>query len=94
GGALRDPPGTGNTVNALQHVFGYVSEGLDRQERAYFLELLEEFRHERITLPGVLAVLRSWAVRFDQEYLEAQHFFEPYPRPLFDLSSSGDGRLV
>lgn len=94
GDLLQDPPRTGNTVNALQHVFGYVSEGLERQERGYFLELLEEFRHERVTLPALLAVLRSWAVRFDQRYLAAQHFFEPYPKPLFDLSSSGDGRLV
>ncbi|MFP3947569.1 MAG: YbgA family protein [Gemmatimonadota bacterium] len=94
GEALRDPPRTGHTVNALQHVFGQVSEGLDREERAYFLELLQEFRRGRTTLPALLAVLRSWAVRLDREYLDAKHFFEPYPRPLFDLSSSGDGLLV
>lgn len=94
GEELGEPPRTGNTVNALQHVFGFVSDRLEPTERRYFLELLEEFRAERLTLPAILAVLRSWAVRFEEAYLESQHFFEPYPRPLFDLSSSGDGRLV
>lgn len=94
GEVLAAPPRTGNTINALQHVFGYVSEGLSGDERSLFLEMLEEFRHERLTLPAILAVLRSWAVRFEQDYLAAQFFFEPYPKPLFDLSSSGTGRLV
>lgn len=94
GEALADPPRTGNTVNALQHLFGFVSDRLDARERSYFLELLEEFRAGRLTLPAILALLRSWAVRFEETYLASQFFFEPYPRRLFDLSSSGSGRLV
>lgn len=92
GDELRGPPRTGDTVNALQHVFGFVSDRLEAAERRHFLELLEEFRGERLTLPAILPVLRSWATRFDETYLESQRLFEPYPRPLQDLSTTGGGR--
>jgi len=94
GDAMAEPAGEGDTVNALQHVFGYVSDELDPGERGHFDELLADFRAGRLQLPAVLSVLRSWVVRFREPYLEMQRFFEPYPRTLFTLSSSGDARLV
>lgn len=94
GRVMEAPPEAGNMVNALHHAFGYVSNELERREREHFLGLVTEFREGRLPLPAVLALLRSWTVRFGQDYLDAQRLFEPYPRALFDLDSSGSGRLV
>jgi uncharacterized protein YbgA (DUF1722 family)/uncharacterized protein YbbK (DUF523 family) len=89
---LAHPARPSSNRNVLLHAFGYVSKHLTASERGYFLELLEDYRHERVPLSALLAVLRAWIVRFDVAYLHAQRFFEPYPRPLLELTDSGLGR--
>ncbi len=87
--ALRTPARPGPVVNVFQHAFGYLSDELSARERAFFLELLEEYRAERAPLASVLAVLRAWIVRYGQPYLEQQRLFSPYPRALLELTDSG-----
>lgn len=89
---LARPPRTGAILNVLMHALGYVSERLKTEERAYFLELLNEYRQGRLPLSAVLSVLRAWIVRFEQPYLAPQRFFEPYPRALLELTESGGER--
>jgi uncharacterized protein YbgA (DUF1722 family)/uncharacterized protein YbbK (DUF523 family) len=79
-------------VNALQHAYGYFAPSLSADERAYFAELLAEFRAEQVMLNTVLAVLWAWIIRFGQEYLAGQRLFEPYPAALRSLVDSGRGR--
>jgi uncharacterized protein YbgA (DUF1722 family)/uncharacterized protein YbbK (DUF523 family) len=87
--ALARPARIPALVNTLQHAYGYFSEHLGAAERAFFLDLLAEYRAERVMLNTVLAVLQSWIVRFEQGYLAAQRLFEPYPRALRSLVDSG-----
>jgi uncharacterized protein YbgA (DUF1722 family) len=69
-------------INTLMHGFGYVSEGMSRDEKGYFLDMLELYREDRIPLAAVRETLRGLVVRFDVKYLKDQYFFEPYPREL------------
>lgn len=80
--ALARPARVGGHVNALQHMFGPVSEGLSPRERAFFVSHLEDLRAGRLPLAAALALLRGWALRFDNGYLERQAYLEPYPRVL------------
>ena len=80
--ALARPARLGAHINALQHAFGPVSDGLGARERAFFMDHLQELRGGRVPLAGTLALLRSWALRFDNEYLDRQAYLEPYPRAL------------
>ncbi len=89
GQMLSNPPRPSNTRNALLHAFGYVSAGLSPAERKHFLELLEDYRQERLPLSVLLTLLASWVVRFEQPYLAGQKFFQPYPKALMDLGDSG-----
>lgn len=75
-------------ADALLHAFGYFKRALSPKEKAHFLELLVDFREERVPLEAPLVLLQSWTKRFGEEYLEAQALFEPYPRALMDLKSS------
>lgn len=75
-------------ADALLHTFGYFKRALSPKEKAHFLDLLTDFRQERVPLEAPLALLRSWALRFGEEYLEGQALFEPYPKALMDLRSS------
>lgn len=86
-------PDTGKRFNMLQHIFGYVSSDISREEREYFMETLKDFKEDKVPFSLPLALLRSWVIRFKVEYLMPQTIFSPYPEGLIDLSDSGNGRL-
>jgi uncharacterized protein YbgA (DUF1722 family)/uncharacterized protein YbbK (DUF523 family) len=88
---LAHPARSSGIRNALMHAFGYVSKQLNSSERKYFLDLLEQYRSERLPLSALLTVLRSWVLRFDTVYLADQYFFQPYPAGL-DLASFSRSR--
>lgn len=91
--SLNVIPDVGKRVNMLQHIFGYVSSDISKEEREYFLKTLNDFRDDKVPFSLPLALLRSWVIRFKIEYLIPQTIFKPYPEGLVDLSDSGNGRL-
>jgi uncharacterized protein YbgA (DUF1722 family)/uncharacterized protein YbbK (DUF523 family) len=92
GSALARPARTPNVVNVLEHAYGYVSKHLGAPEKRLYRRELERYRASRIPLGGVTALVYSWAVRFEVDYLLGQTFFEPYPEELMNVSDSGKGR--
>jgi uncharacterized protein YbgA (DUF1722 family)/uncharacterized protein YbbK (DUF523 family) len=90
--ALTRPAGHTANINVLQHALGFFSEGLSSAEKAFFLDCLEDYRRGRVPLSVPTSIVRAWIVRFDQEYLGAQSFFEPYPEDLVQITDSGKGR--
>lgn len=89
--ALAQPARASAHVNVLMHAMGYFKRGLSPREKSHFLAVLEEYRAGRLPLLAPLTTLRSWIERFDEGYLAAQAYFEPYPPALLDLADSGDG---
>ncbi len=79
-------------INVLMHALGYFRDRLSSAEKAMFLDILERYRRGRVPLSVPTAVLRSWAIRFEERYLAAQTFFAPYPDELVSISDSGKGR--
>lgn len=79
-------------INVLLHALGYISHGLSHTERSFFLEALERYREERVPLAVPADLMRSFAIRFEEPYLLAQTYFEPYPPSLVELADSGKGR--
>jgi uncharacterized protein YbgA (DUF1722 family)/uncharacterized protein YbbK (DUF523 family) len=90
--AISSPQRRPSAINTLMHALGYFKDSLSGREKAYFLALLLDYRNKRIPLSAVLTVLESWVIKYEQDYLARQTFFEPYPRELMDLSDSGKGR--
>ncbi|MEZ0322118.1 MAG: DUF523 and DUF1722 domain-containing protein [Thermus sp.] len=86
--ATRLPYRLGPMADALLHAFGYFKKALSPKEKAHFLDLVLDFREERVPLEAPLALLQSWALREGEAYLEAQALFAPYPKALMDLRSS------
>jgi uncharacterized protein YbgA (DUF1722 family)/uncharacterized protein YbbK (DUF523 family) len=87
--ALVKPPKIVSPINVLMHAMGYFSEKISAGEKKFFLDTLEQYRHKKIPLSVCNAVIKAWIVRFDEQYLAAQYFFEPYPDALVELSDSG-----
>ncbi|UCC84192.1 MAG: DUF523 and DUF1722 domain-containing protein [Gemmatimonadota bacterium] len=92
--ALARPPRSNSVINVFEHAAGYFSKELTKGEKAYYRSMLKKYRERQVPVSAVSSVLRAWIVRFEQEYLLPQTFFEPYPEPLMSLSDSGKGREV
>lgn len=76
---LTRSPTRATWVNTLTHAVGHLSEKISGEEKSRFLDALDEYRAERISLDGPITTLREWSKRLGSEYLEKQTIFEPYP---------------
>jgi len=86
---LEVPLTRNNNINVLSHMFGYFRDELSREENDYFIETLELYRQKKLPYSLPLAILKSWAIRFEEYYLIEQTIFEPFPKVLFDITDSG-----
>lgn len=68
------------------HALGYFSKRLSHDEKDFFLDILNEYKEGRIPLLVCLNMIKMWIIRFDQDYLVKQTFFEPYPRDLMHIT--------
>ncbi|MCX7765277.1 MAG: DUF523 and DUF1722 domain-containing protein [Candidatus Sumerlaeia bacterium] len=87
----RLPRFTSN-INVLQHSAGFFSKYLNAKEKAFFNDLLNQYRANKIPLIVPLNVVKSWIIRFGNDYLSQQTYFQPYPVELMTLADSGKGR--
>lgn len=90
--ALRNVPRYTSCINVLMHVMGYFSKAIKQDEKRFLLESFENYRAGQAPLSVPLNILRSYAIRFESEYLKNQAFFEPFPKELVLISDSGKGR--
>ena len=72
----------GRHANVLQHMLGYVSRSLDRDQVAEIEELIADFRRELVPLLAPLTLLRHHVRRLKVAYLLDQLYLEPNPREL------------
>ena len=90
--ALAKPPQFKSNINAMMHAFGHFSKDLKHDEKAYFLDMLEKYKQSRVPMSVPLSILRSFVIRFEDEYLRQQTFFQPFPEELITVTDSGKGR--
>ncbi len=90
--AFSTLPKFSSNINVMMHALGYFSKKLSTEEKSFFLNTLEEYRREQSPLSVPVSLLRSYIVRFKEEYLAQQTFFEPYPIEFTAVRDSGKGR--
>ena len=90
--ALAGTPTFSSLINVVEHAFGGFSDSLSREEKRYFMNLVEQYRDERIPASVLLNLLYGWAIRFGESYLLDQVLFAPYPLELVRITDSGKGR--
>jgi uncharacterized protein YbgA (DUF1722 family)/uncharacterized protein YbbK (DUF523 family) len=91
---LQTPPEHTAHINVLMHSLGYFKKNLSHEEKAFFLDELENYRAGWIPLFVLQNLLNLWIARFDEKYLKDQSYFNPYPEELmnFDLKDTWRGR--
>jgi uncharacterized protein YbgA (DUF1722 family)/uncharacterized protein YbbK (DUF523 family) len=93
--AMSRTPSAGANINVLLKIMGYFSHQLSKDEKAFFLNSVDNYRAGRLPLSACLSVLKAWIVRFNQEYLSSQTVLEPYPEQLSEVETvfpNVDGR--
>ena len=83
--ALKRPPRYTSKANVLIHLLGRFSNQLSHEEKEYFLQSVEGYKNKKIPSSALLVMLQSWIVRFEDDYLRNQTFFEPFPKDLVEL---------
>ena len=84
---FRRPPRCGTYINALMNSLGYFSRKITGAERQFFLDSLQRYKEGKVPLVVPVDIMRSWIVRFGEEYLARQTFFNPYPEELMDVEA-------
>lgn len=81
-----------SNISVSQHLFGFFSKDLNSKEKEFFISMIDKYQKKKVPLSSVASLLRSWAIRFDNDYLLKQTYFAPYPEKLIEISDSGKGR--
>lgn len=90
--AFAKKPSFTAAINVLMHGLGYFTKHLKPEEKRFFLNALEEYRREQVPLSVPVNILHSYAIRFDEDYINRQTFLKPFPEALLAISDSGKGR--
>jgi uncharacterized protein YbgA (DUF1722 family)/uncharacterized protein YbbK (DUF523 family) len=87
--ALKTPPRRMAFINVMQHMAGFFSKQSSTREKRFFEETLTLYREGRIPLSSVIAVVKTWTLREENEYLLNQVIMAPFPADLIELKDSG-----
>lgn len=83
---LSRPASRRGHANVLHHLLGFVSDGLDRQDRAELVETIERYRQGLVPLVVPLTLVRHHVRRQGVDYLRDQVYLEPHPHELMLLN--------
>lgn len=89
--ALSKSPRKPAVVNVLQHAAGYFKKELKSKEKKHFDAMLKKYRDGLLPLSALQTLVKSWVLRYEEDYIENQRFFEPYPEELISVRDSGKG---
>ncbi len=78
-----------NYINAFHRIFGFFSKEIGKEEKAFILDLMEQYKKDKIEKSSIASVLKIYSIKYHKEYLLQQTIFEPFPEKLRLLSDSG-----
>ncbi len=80
--ALQQLASRGNHSNVMMHLMGYLKCQIAAREKQELLGLIEAYRHGELPLVVPVTMLKHHLGRHPEQYLQRQHYFQPYPEGL------------
>ncbi|SKA91829.1 Uncharacterized conserved protein YbgA, DUF1722 family [Thiothrix eikelboomii] len=77
----------GQQGNVLTHLMGYLSEHLDREDRAELVETIQHYQQGYLPLIVPITLLKHHFRRHPHPYIERQYYLRPHPSELMLLNS-------
>lgn len=78
-------------LHIFEKAYGYFNDNLNDEEKKFFRDTLEEYKNGKQAKKSIITLLKSYAIRFNDEYLLKQTILNPYPEELLNLDDSGKG---
>lgn len=69
-------------TNVLQHILGFIKDGLSGADKEELLEVFEEYRLGRVPLIVPLTLLKHYLRLHPNEYILSQYYLNPHPKEL------------
>lgn len=79
---ISNNPRSSNVVNVYSKVYGYFSKKLTSGERKHFLQQMDAYRNEKVSVISLREILKLWSIRFEEDYIAEQTLFQPFPEDL------------
>lgn len=78
--ALQRPARRSNQANVLQHIAGFLRDGLDAADREELGRAIEDYRTGELPIIAPLTLIRHHLSRRPDDFLDDQHFLETRPK--------------
>ncbi|WP_226536889.1 YbgA family protein [Fictibacillus halophilus] len=78
--------------SVAKEIFNRFEHELSKREIAFFEELMQKYANKKEPFSSITTLLKSHAIRFEDNEVLQQMFFAPYPEILLEISDSGKGR--
>ncbi|CAM2792566.1 DUF1722 domain-containing protein [Hathewaya histolytica] len=80
--ALQRAPRYTSNINALMKAMECFKDRMENEEYTSILEVIDKYRYNKVPFSNLLYLVRKSVIRFEEEKLLEQSFFQPYPREL------------
>jgi uncharacterized protein YbgA (DUF1722 family) len=80
--ALKKPAHAGSHANVLQHIYGFVKDRIDAEDKRELRGVIEDYRNGLLPLIVPVTLLRHHLRRHPDGYIERQYYLNPHPREL------------
>ena len=77
-----------NTIDAFMHMKWYFSKTTTSEEKQFFDETINLFKEGRIPFFSIIHIIKSRALRDQNDYILNQTILNPFPKDLLELSDS------
>ena len=75
---LDKTPTVKTHINVLTHIFGFFKKYFDQNQKKVFLDLIKEYRENKIALGKILFLIEPMTYRINTTYLLSQTYFLLY----------------
>ena len=69
-------------TNVLMHIMGYFKRELSHAEKQELLGVIGQYHERLVPLIVPLTLLKHYATKYDQQYLQHQVYLSPHPAEL------------
>lgn len=80
--ALKQKASRRSHCNTLQHIQGYFSKHLDKQQKEELTQQIHQYREGLVPLVAPLTLIKHYLMLYPNEYLSQQKYLDPYPADL------------
>jgi uncharacterized protein YbbK (DUF523 family)/uncharacterized protein YbgA (DUF1722 family) len=82
---FKSHPNSTNYIRVWKEMIKYFGSKISTSEKKYFNNILIKFQKNMICETGVNEIIRSFALRFSDDFIENQTIFNPYPEELLPI---------